>query len=154
MFLPLERFPCVKHWSYPKAEKVAEYPPSGDAIYLLLLGIARTWPCNQGNARKKNKNSGLDLKCGKLLLSTYPERQQCLRSYLNLGVFFQGSLFLYSRNSWIYREISICCHCLRSPLRTHSQSRILGVMWNQIHNSQLCIDDNTWPDICDIHFSV
>lgn len=59
--------------------------------------------------KKNKKKSGLDLRCGRFLLWTYPERQQCLRSHPNLGV-----CFLYSRNSWICIEISVCCHCLRS----------------------------------------
>lgn len=117
MFLSLERVPCIKHWSYPKAGEVVEYPPSGDAIDLLLLGITRSWPCNQDSENKQTnkkiqkptttknkqankklqksnqqtkqqqntkktqktpqnpKNSGLDLRCGKFLLWTYPESQ-------------------------------------------------------------------------------
>lgn len=155
MFLSLERLPCVKHWSCPKAEKVVEHPPSGDAIDLLIPWITRRWPCNQGSTKKKKiKNSGLDLRCGRFLLWANPERQQCLRSHLSPAVCFQGGLFLYSRNSWIFREISVCCHCLRSPMRTHSQDIILDFMWNQIHNNKLCIDDNMWPDVCDVTFSV
>lgn len=55
---------------------------------LAIKGVAKKW------------DSCLDLRCGRFLLWTFPDRQQCLRSHLNRGVYLQGFLFLPSRTSW------------------------------------------------------
>lgn len=151
-FPSLERFPCVRHWSCPKAETAVEYPPSRDAIDLLILWITRGWPCYQGSGKKK-LHSGLDLRHGRFLFWTFPDKEQWLRSHLNLGVCLQGVLFLSSKTSWLFREI-VSVVTVASTWRTHSQNRIEDITCNQRCNSKLCIDENMWPDICDVTFSV
>lgn len=139
----LRRLRCFYPWRHFHDLNIdhTQRQSDGHAIDLLLLGITRSWRCNQGSGKNK---SGLDLRCGRFLLWNYPERHQCLRSHPKLGV-----CFLYSRNSWICREISVCCHCLR----THSQNRNLvscgtrSIVVNFVLTTM-------WPDICDVTFSV